>query len=224
LEDEFPVHAVSVQSFKIMAAEVTKTEWESVYGELPVCVKPNGDWYEQEGEPNSPVVCVEWEAAKGFCEAIGGRLPTEAEWEYAARGGTTTRAYCGDDPECVRDIAWGPWDAGFGQNPWPLPSGGKQANQYGLYDMLGNASEWTEDFYGLYSEEYQENPEGPDAGEWHVRRGGSTWEGVEGSVLSGVTLSASSRFTKTLINSPLANFVQGVRCVKDYVWPTVELK
>jgi formylglycine-generating enzyme required for sulfatase activity len=84
---------------------------------------------------------VTWFEAKAFCEAIGGRLPTEAEWEYAARGGTTTIYSCGDDFGCLDGIAWY-WDNSGGHKHNVK---GKDPNGYGLYDMTGNVWEWVED-------------------------------------------------------------------------------
>jgi formylglycine-generating enzyme required for sulfatase activity len=135
-DEELPSHLVQVEGFQILETEVTETQYETVVGEDPSCDFGPG------GGPDSPVECVSWLAATSFCESIGGRLCTEAEWEYAARGGTTTKYYCGNDVSCLGDIAW------YYDNSDPLKKHdvkGKLPNPYGLYDMLGNVYEWVED-------------------------------------------------------------------------------
>jgi len=86
---------------------------------------------------------VTWDEAKAFCEAAGGRLPSEAEWEYAARAGTTTIYYCGDDPACLPDFEWNEDNSDSKTHP----TAGKTPNGFGLYDMVGNVSEWIEDHW-----------------------------------------------------------------------------
>jgi formylglycine-generating enzyme required for sulfatase activity len=154
-EDEFPRHSVTLSGFEMLETEVTQAQFEAVMKWDPSCNYGGG------GGADSPVECVDWFRAKDYCEAIGGRLPTEAEWEYAARGGTTTKYYCGDAPECLNDIAWYDENSSVIKQPvrkkWP--------NAYGLYDMLGNVMEWTNDWY--YSDYYyfspSSNPQGPES-------------------------------------------------------------
>jgi formylglycine-generating enzyme required for sulfatase activity len=93
------------------------------------------------GCPACPVEMVSWHEAGDFCRSIGGRLPSEAEWEYAARGGTATRYSCGDDAACLDAIAW--YRANSSEETHA--AGEKTANGFGLYDMLGNVLEWVED-------------------------------------------------------------------------------
>ena len=93
--DESPVHQVTISAFEMLETEVTEGQYEAERGENPSYNYGAG------GGIDNPVESVDWSEAKAFCEAIGGRLPTEAEWEYAARGGTTTRYYCGDDSSCL---------------------------------------------------------------------------------------------------------------------------
>lgn len=208
-DDEYPVHVVKVSSFEIQATEVTVWQWLSVFGGLPVC--PG-----QSDAMDEPVGCVDWLDATVYCEAIGGRLPTEAEWEYAARGGTTTRFYCGDDPECVYGIGWGRWSMVSG----PQPVMGKEPNAYGLYDMIGNVREWTADWYGPYIQDYQEDPVGPLSGEFRVSRGGSAVEGSVGAA-GAISMGVSSRFPRpSKYDDPfepfqVVNAYQGIRCVRD---------
>lgn len=116
-----------------------------------------------------PMLMVDWNDSHSYCAAAGGRLPTEAEWEYAARGETTGPHYGN-----LRDIAW------FGDNAEnPRTVALKQPNGFGLYDMLGNAWEWTADWYGekYYESSESRNPQGPSNGGRRVRRGGSWFLG-----------------------------------------------
>ena len=123
------------------------------------------------------MVCLDWYASVAFCVAVGSRLCTEAEWEYAARGGTTTRYYCGDNESCLDAIAW--HSAPDGEIRHEV--GGKIPNAYGLYDMLGNVWEWTADWYSdsYYAESPTDAPTGPDSGWSRVKRGGSFSWGVK---------------------------------------------
>jgi formylglycine-generating enzyme required for sulfatase activity len=161
--NEDPAHGVTISAFELLETEVTEAQYEAVMKANPSCNHSGG------GGPDNPVECVAWPQAKAFCEAIGGRLPTEAEWEYAARGGTRTRFYCGDDYACLDGIAW--FEDNSGERKQPV--GGKAPNAFGLYDMLGNVFEWTGDLYGEYSAEDQVDPRGPLTGNDRVFRGGS---------------------------------------------------
>jgi len=148
-----------------LETEVTEAQYEAVKGENPSCDAGAG------GGPNSPVECVDWFQSKGFCEAVDARLCTEAEWEYAARGGTTTKYYCGDDFSCLDDIAWHKDNSASHKHDVK----GQAPNDFGLYDMLGNVWEWTADWYspGYYSVSPANDPQGPDAGTGRLDRGGS---------------------------------------------------
>ena len=164
--DEYPPHSVTLSGFQMLETEVTEAQYEAVMGENPSCSGGGG------GGADNPVEFVDWANAKVFCEAIGGRLPTEAEWEYAARGGTETRYYCGDDSKCLSSVAW----YGAFQGP-KHPVKQKEPNAYGLYDMLGNVWEWTNDWSDWNGESYYEsspssNPQGPESGTARVTRGG----------------------------------------------------
>jgi eukaryotic-like serine/threonine-protein kinase len=130
--------------------------------------------FETKHTDDHPVVNVSWNDAVAFCdwlsqqEAATYRLPTEAEWEYACRGGTTTRYYCGDDDRTLGDFAW------FGINAMkgPSPVGLKTPNAYGLCDMHGNVWEWCQDWHGEYPSESVVDPTGPSEGQARVMRGG----------------------------------------------------
>jgi formylglycine-generating enzyme required for sulfatase activity len=133
--NENPAHTVTLSGFQMLETEVTEAQYLAVIGEATSCDQNGG------GGPNSPVECINWHDAKDFCEAVGGRLSTEAEWEYAARGGTTTKYYCGDDVSCLNGIAWHKGNSDIHKHDVK----GKAPNAYGLHDMLGNVWEWTQD-------------------------------------------------------------------------------
>jgi len=128
--DESPRHSVTVSAFKMTETEITQHQYYAVTGERPSYFSDCGG--------DCPVEQVNWNEAKAFCEEVGGRLPTEAEWEYAARTGTTTIYYCGDEASCLNSIICQNIDS-------TCPVGQKTANDFGLYDMLGNVWEWGED-------------------------------------------------------------------------------
>ena len=161
--------------------EVTQAAFEKVIGNSPSHFKGS----------DLPVESVNWNQAKSYCEAIGGRLPTEAEWEYAARGGNTSSRY-GD----IDQVGW--YDNNSGQKTHSVR--GKRANSFGLYDMLGNVWEWTGD---RYTEKLSGGPDptGPTNGERRVLRGGSWVSYSRG-------LRASSRFRVV----PTVLFDIGFRC------------
>jgi formylglycine-generating enzyme required for sulfatase activity len=169
LDDEKPPHSVTVSSFEMLETEVTESQFEAVMGKNP------SNCFEGSGGADNPVECVNWFDARAFCEAMGGRLPTEAEWEYAARGGTETKYYCGDEPECLNDIAW--FDVNYTGTKHSVKK--KEPNLFGLYDMLGNVEEWTNDWYddSYYESSPSSNPPGPNSDNHSPRviRGGFCW-------------------------------------------------
>jgi len=123
----------------------------------------------QKGEDDLPAENVTWSDAKDFCEHYGYRLPTEAEWEYAARAGTRTRYSFGDDEGKLSEYAW--YNENSGGAPHPV--GTLKPNPWGLHDMHGNVWEWCWDWYGSYLPEPQIDPVGPPAGNYRGLRGGS---------------------------------------------------
>ena len=139
---EKPRHSVNVKGFQMMATEVTQGQYQSVIGANPSNFKNCGS--------TCPVEQVNWNEAKAFCSKIGGRLPTEAEWEYAARAGTGTKFYCGDNR--LDSDAW--FNENSGSKTHPAKQ--KQPNAWGLYDMLGNVWEWVDD---CYSKDYNASPD-----------------------------------------------------------------
>lgn len=169
-EDEIPVHTVSLSSFKMSAYEVTQGQWEAVMGNNP------SSW--KRLEKNLPVETVSWEDVQTFIETLNSRtglsyrLPTEAEWEYAARAGTTTKYSCGNDASCLEAIAWYADTGKPGEVTHSV--GTKAPNAWGLYDMSGNVAEWVSDWYNddYYAVSPGSNPTGPDFGSGRVKRGG----------------------------------------------------
>lgn len=197
--DEYPSHHVRVDSFQMSNTEITQKQYEDITGVTPTCY-----YYEEK----YPAVEMLWEDAKDYCETVGGRLPTEAEWEYAARAGTTTPWYCGEDVQCLFNIAWFDWN--FEGDEYSFSDVGmKKPNAFHLYDMLGNAAEYVSDWYDekYYSESPIENPQGPDNGmdSSKVVRGGSV-------DFAPKDVRASSR-APWWVDSPACN--TGFRCAKD---------
>jgi formylglycine-generating enzyme required for sulfatase activity len=167
-DDEKPKHEVWVSEFFLDATEVTVASFGKCV-QAGECSAPNTgrkcNW-SAPGKEAHPVNCVDWNQAKSFCAWAGKRLPTEAEWEKAARGGKNGSRY-GD----LDAIAWYNENSGGGTQP----VGKKQPNAFGLYDMLGNVWEWCSDWYdkGYYKESPGRDPKGPSSGQYRVLRGGS---------------------------------------------------
>ena len=168
--EEKPVHTVTVSSFYIGKTEVTQELWVAVMGSNPSYFKKGG---------NYPVESVSWNDVQEFLKklnAITGkqyRLPTEAEWEYAARGGNKSRGYKYSGGNNIEDIAW--YEGNSSQETHPIAT--KAPNELGIYDMSGNVMEWCQDWYNseYYSQSPSNNPQGASSGINRVLRGGS-WD------------------------------------------------
>ena len=164
---EKPAHRVRVSSFEISKYEVTQELWEAVMGENPSRFK---------GCAQCPVENVSWDDAREFLKNLNltdeqYRLPTEAEWEYAARGGQQSQDYKYAGGDNLGTVAWYAGNSGDKTHP----VGQKQPNELGLHDMSGNALEWVQDWYGrdYYSSSPNVDPQGPSTGVVRVARGGS---------------------------------------------------
>lgn len=151
---------------------MTQALWQAVMGSNPSGFKGS----------NLPVERVSWEDCQAFITKLNQltgktfRLPTEAEWEYAARGGAKSRGYKYSGSNNIDDVAW--YDDNSDDETHPVKT--KAPNELGLYDMSGNVFEWCNDWYGDYSRSAQTNPTGPNTGSFRVYRGGS-WVSGAGS-------------------------------------------
>ena len=162
---EKPAHRVNVSDFYIGKYQVTQAQWKAVMGNNPSRFK---------GE-ELPVEQVSWNVVQVFISKLNAltgkeyRLPTEAEWEFAARGGNKTKGYKYSGSNIVENVAWY-WDNSGKQTH---PVGTKSPNELYIYDLSGNVLEWCSDRYGEYSSNAQTNPQGPNSGSARVFRGGS---------------------------------------------------
>ena len=167
--DEYPVREVTLSSYSIGETEVTQELWVAVMGSNPSYHK---------GDLSCPVEYVSWDDCQTFITKLNGmtgrsfRLPTEAEWEFAARGGNSTNGYKYAGSNTISGVAWNYANS----NSTTHPVASKYPNELGLYDMSGNVSEWCQDWYGAYSGEAQSDPEGPTTGTKRVNRGGSWYD------------------------------------------------
>ena len=165
-DDEYPVHSVTLSDYYIGQTEVTQELWEVVMGSNPSYF---------EGDNQCPVENVSWNDCQEFIKKLNRltgknfRLPTEAEWEYAARGGNKSKGYKYSGSNDADAVAW--YYKNSGDKTHPVAQ--KQVNELGLYDMSGNVLEWCQDWRGKYSSHSQSNPKGANTGSSRVLRGGS---------------------------------------------------
>ena len=165
--EELPAHLVTLDDFYICKTEVTQSQWLKIMKSNPSHSPRCGD---------CPVDQVSWDDVQVFLSRInnraGGaifRLPTEAEWEYAARGGSKSKDYLFSGSNDIDDVAW--YYGNSEGDSWPVME--QEPNELGLYDMTGNVWEWCADWYGEYSQDSLTNPHGPPYGTRRVTRGGS---------------------------------------------------
>ena len=200
-DDESPARDVEImRGFWIGQTEVTQEAYQKVKGTNP-------SYFEGS---MLPVEQVRWTDANEYCEAVGMRLPTEAEWEYAARGGSTAARY-----GAVENVAW--YNANSGRQTHPVAQ--KQPNGFGLYDVLGNVWEWVADWYDAkyYASGAARDPRGPASGQNRAVRGGS-WSNFPRGVRSGGvrfrSVSGACRRTRTSISG----FVAPGNCAECFVF------
>ena len=165
--DEEPTHQVTLSSYYIGETEVTQALWKAVMGSNP-------SWFKGD---NLPVEKVSWNDCQTFISKLNAltgknfRLPTEAEWEFAARGGNQSRHTQYSGSSRIDDVAW--YYGNSNDKTHPVKT--KQPNELGIYDMSGNVDEWCQDWYDSYSSDAQTDPTGAGSGSLRVGRGGSWW-------------------------------------------------
>ena len=205
--DEHPQHSVSVKALYLDTHEVTNRQFQQFVqanNYKTTAEKDGKAWGYTSGRESHPVVSISWEDAKAYCMGVGKRLPTEAEWEYAARSGGTDEVWAGTSiKEQLTEYAV--YSANSGNRTASV--GGKKPNGVGLYDMSGNVWEWVADWYAedYYQASPKKNPKGPLSGEKKVLRGGS-W--VNGPA------DRRSAF-RSWISPTVRDAVDGVRCAQD---------
>lgn len=213
---DLPAHTVSLDAYYIATTEVTQALWKAVMPEWYI----SSEW----NTPTLPITDVNWYDCQEFIrrlDSITGmpfRLPTEAEWEFAARGGNKSKGYRFAGGDKVGEVSWGLDNAGFRTHS----VGSREANELGLYDMTGNVSEWCSDWYSRYYLGTEPNPQGAKDGEWKVVRGGSFDNCRENSYLSRREYYApyeamnycGLRLALTLPNDPMLQLIDEPSIVK----------
>jgi formylglycine-generating enzyme required for sulfatase activity len=176
-DEERPRHSVTItKPFWLGVHQVTQGQWQQVMGTTP--------WKGKDRTIEGPDVAasyISWDDAVAFCQKLSQnegkryRLPTEAEWEYACRAGTTTKYSFGDDEKQLGESAWFDGNAFVKDEKYAHRVGQKKPNAFGLYDMHGNVLEWCADWYegGYYKSSAAADPQGPSSGSFRVLRGGS---------------------------------------------------
>ncbi len=192
-ERERPAHKVCLDSFYMDKYEASQEKWEKV-------MVVNNATYKG---PNLPISGIDWRSARTFCKKQGKRLPTEAEWEYAARAGSQTDNPEGDE---INDAYL--WWGGNSFRKYPT-RGTKKPNAWGLHDMMGSVWEWVNDWYSIkyYSVSPEKNPQGPQTQQsWRVIRGGS-WVEEEEDIRVTIRMRGLADATE--------DYWVGVRCAKS---------
>ena len=181
-DDDYPDHKVTLSSYMIGQTEVTQALWFAVMGS-------NSSYFI--GDSRRPVENVSWDDCQEFIRKLNSltgqrfRLPTEAEWEFAARGGNKSRGYKYSGSNSIDNVAWyreNAYDVGSSSSNYGThPVATKSSNELGIYDMSGNVCEWCNDWYGssYYGSSPSNNPQGPSSDSFRVMRGGSWFDYAE---------------------------------------------
>lgn len=216
-EDASPIHNVTLSDFFISKYEVTVEQYKHFCKETghPFPKSPNKDWYDEHPNVktwvwrnNMPIVNISWSDAIAYCEWLSKStgdeytLPTEAQWEYAARGGKNSTSYKYSGSNTLSQVAWYD-ETTFEKGPRPV--GTLKANEAGVYDMSGNAYEFCLDYYAPYPDKSIRNPSGPKNGQYRVIRGGSWYNYDE---LCTITM-------RDMVKPNQSSFYYGFRVVKN---------
>ena len=226
ISTDLPTHTVALDAYYIASTEVTQALWKAVM--------PEWEFFEELYLPNFPISYISWNDCQEFVrrlDSITGmpfRLPTEAEWEFAARGGNRSKGFRFAGGNIVENVSWGLSNAGFR----PHEVGKKQPNEVGLYDMTGNVSEWCSDWYAPYHFGTIPNPQGPTTGKEKIIRGSSYSNCQDNSYLSHrymtVPTEATSycgmRLALTLPNEPTLQVKEEPELVKKIKIKNVRIK
>lgn len=172
--DEKPTHDVTLSSYYIGQTEVTQALWKTIMGYTPNST--GGNWSSSYGLGDDyPAYYISYDDVLLFITRLNNltgrtfRMPTEAEWEYAARGGSKSLHYRYSGNDTISNVAWYTYNSSNKTQPVAQ----KAANELGIYDMSGNVSEWCSDWYGSYTSSAENNPTGPSTGTKRVYRGGN---------------------------------------------------
>lgn len=226
ISTDLPTHTVALDAYYIASTEVTQALWKAVM--------PEWEFFEELYLPNFPISYISWNDCQEFVrrlDSITGmpfRLPTEAEWEFAARGGNRSKGFRFAGGNIVENVSWGLSNAGFRTHE----VGKKQPNEVGLYDMTGNVSEWCSDWYAPYHFGTVPNPQGPTTGKEKIIRGSSYSNCQDNSYLShrymAVPTEATSycgmRLALTLPNEPTLQVKEEPELVKKIKIKNVRIK
>ena len=226
ISTDLPTHTVALDAYYIAPTEVTQALWKAIM--------PEWEFFEELYLDHFPMCYITWNDCQEFVrrlDSITGmpfRLPTEAEWEFAARGGNKSQGFRFAGGNIVDSVSWGLSNAGFRTHEVML----KQPNELGLYDMTGNVSEWCSDWYAPYHLGTEPNPQGPTTGQEKIMRGSSYSNCLDNSYISHRYMAAPTEATNycgmrlalTLPNEPTLQVKEEPELVKKLKIKNVRIK